>query len=160
MQARLKVLRRLASLHGVVERRDAVALERSMMEVREAEEAIDLQNAVVRSAAFEGRAALIVDDRTGWSFAEAQRELAGWRCESLERIRVEREALRASAHEQYAVSRIKSEQMRCVVQGVEMEIAIEEGRRSQAAMDDRYLSRRSWVELQRALRDGAEIKGS
>ncbi|RSL19458.1 hypothetical protein EDE15_5127 [Edaphobacter aggregans] len=160
MRARLKVLQRLAILHGVVERTHAAVLERRATEVREAEEAIDLQHAVARSAVFEGRAALIVDDRMGWSLAEAQRELAGWRCESLERIRMEREALRASAHEQYAVSRIKSEQMRCVVQGVETEIAIEEGRRSQAAMDDRYLSRRSWVELQRALRDGAEIKGS
>jgi hypothetical protein len=160
MQARLKVLRRLASLHRVVERIHAVALERSMMEVREAEEAIDLQNAMVRSAAFEGRAALIVDDRTGRSFAEAQRELAGWRREGLERIRAERDESRTSAQKQYVASRVKSEQMRCAVEGIEAGIAIEEGRRTQAATDDRYLSRRLWVEAQRASRDDAEMNGS
>ena len=149
MEARLEVLRRLATLHEVVERTHAAVLERRVAEVREAEEAIDLQHAMARSAAFEGRAALIVDDRMGWSLADAQREFAGWRRERLERIRVEREQLRAFAQEQYVASRVKSEQMRGVVEGVEAKIAIEEGRRNQAAMDDRYLSRRLWVEARR-----------
>lgn len=160
MRTRLKVLRRLAGLHGVVERTHAVALERCVMEVREAEEAIDLQNAAVRSAAFEGRAALIVDDRMGRSLAEAQRDLARWRHEGLERIRAEREELKASAQEQYVASRVKSEQMRCAVEGVEAGITIEEGRRSQAATDDRYLSRRLWVEGRRVSRDDVEMNGS
>ena len=137
---------------SVVERIHAVDLERSTTAVREAEEAIDLQNAAVRSAAFERRAALIVDDRIGWSFAEAQRELAGWRREGLERIRAEREELRTSAQEQYVASRVKSEQMQCAVEGVEAGIAIEEGRRIQAATDDRYLSRRLWVEAREGFR--------
>ena len=96
----------------------------------------------------------------GRSLAEAQWELAGWRREGLERIRAEREELRVSAQEQYAVSRVKSEQMRRVVDSVEARVAIEEGRRTQAATDDRYLSRRLWVEARQASRENAEMKGS
>ena len=130
MQARLKVLRRLADLHGVVERSQVAELARCTTEVREAEAAIDLQQAAARSAAFEKRAALIVDDRMGWSLAEAQWELAGWRREGLEPIRAEREKLRASAQEQYVASRVTREQMQCVVDSVEARVEIEEGRAS------------------------------
>jgi hypothetical protein len=130
------------------------------MEMREAEQAIDSQHAAVRSAEFEGRAALIVGDRMGWSFAEAQRELAGWRSNGLKRIRAEREESMKSAQEQYLASRVKSEQMQCAVEDVEAGVAIEEGRRIQAATDDRYLSRKLWTEARRALRNDAEMKGS
>lgn len=160
MRARLKMLRRLRGLHDLVERTHAVALEQRVTEVREAELAVDLQRAAARSAAREGRAALIVDDRMGRSLAEAQWELAGWRRKGLESIRKEREALRAAAQEQYVVSRVKSEQMRRVVDSVADRLAIEEGRRNQAATDDRYLSRRLWVETQRALHDDSEMNGS
>ena len=158
MQGQLKALRRLARLYDMVERTHAGALERCATEVREAEQAIESQHAAIRSAAFEGRAALVLDDRMGWSLAELQRELAGWRRESLEHIRAQREVARVSAQEHYVASRIKSEQMRCVMNDVAERAAIEGGRRSQAESDDRYLSRRSWVEA-RASRD-AEMNGS
>lgn len=158
MQGQLKALRRLARLYDMVERTHAVTLQRCATEVREAERAIELQRAAVRSAAFEGRAALVLDDRVGWSLAKVQRELARWRSEGLEHIRAQCEVARVSAQEHYVASRIKSEQMRCVVNDVEERAAIDGGRRSQAESDDRYLSRRSWVEA-RASRD-PEMNGS
>jgi hypothetical protein len=159
MRSRLKVLQRLASLHDVVEQTHAVALERRAADVREAEQAIDLQQATAQTAAFDGRAALILDDKVGRSLAEMQWELARWRRVRLERVRAEREELRAAAHEQYIASRVKSEQMRSVTESVAAQIAIDEGRRIQAATDDRYLSRRLWTETQRS-RDRAGINES
>jgi len=146
MQGRLRRLKRLATLYGVVERMDSVELQRRAAAVLEAEQAIDVQRAVVRSAGFDGRGALAAGDRMGWSFAERQRQIAGWKRERLERIRVEREELSDAAREQYAASRLRSEQMKGVVDRVEARVAMEDGRRAQAAADDRFLSRRSWVD--------------
>ena len=146
MQGRLRRLKRLATLYGVVERMDSVELQRTAAAVLEAEQAIDVQRAVVRSAGFDGRGALTAGDRMGWSFAERQRQIAGWKRERLEGIRVEREELSDAAREQYAASRLRSEQMKGVVDRVEARVAMEDGRRVQAAADDRFLSRRSWVD--------------
>jgi hypothetical protein len=160
IRSRLKILRRLHGLHELVERTHAVELERRVSEVWETEQAIDRQGTAARSALFDGRAALTLGDRMEWSLAEVRWELARWRCDGLERIRAQREALRAAAQEQYVASRVKSEQMRHVVDGVETRVAIEEDRRSQAAADDRYLSRRLWVEARHAFRDDLEMNGS
>jgi hypothetical protein len=145
---RLKRLKRLAALYGVVERMHSIELQMTTAAVREAEQAIEEQQVVMRSAGFDQRDALMNEDRLGWLLAERQREIAGWRRERLERICVEREALSAAAQEQYSASRLKSEQMKGVVDGVAARVQVEEGRRTQGAADDRFLSRRSWMEAQ------------
>jgi hypothetical protein len=154
------MLQRLHGLHELAEQTQALMLEQRVAELREAERAIDWQSTAAQSAHFDERAALILDDRMGRSLAEVRWELARWRCDGLERIRAQREALHAAAQEQYVASRIKSEQMRHVVDGVRTRVAIEEGRRSQAAADDRYLSRRLWVEARQVLRDDSEMNNS
>ncbi|HMF63349.1 MAG TPA: hypothetical protein VK608_04610 [Edaphobacter sp.] len=145
MQARLRKLKRLAALYGVVERMHSVELQRTAAAVREVEQAIAVQQTVVRSAGFDSRETLMTGDRMGWSLAKTQREIAEWKQERLKRIRLEREELSDVAREQYAASRVKSEQMKSVVDGVTVRAEVEEGRRMQAATDDRFLSRRLWV---------------
>jgi hypothetical protein len=90
----------------------------------------------------------MMEDRLGWSLAERQREIAGWKRERLESIRVERESLSDSARERHAASRLKSEQIQSVVDGVELRVQVEDGRRAQGVADDRFLSRKLWVEAQ------------
>jgi len=51
-----------------------------------------------------------------------------------------------AAREQYVTSRMKSEQMKCVAEGVVAQIETEEARRTQATSDDRFLARRRWDE--------------
>ncbi|MCU1320287.1 MAG: hypothetical protein JWP98_1805 [Edaphobacter sp.] len=145
MQARLTKLKRLAALYGVVERMHSVELQRTAAAVREVEQAVAMQQSVARSARFDSREALMTGDRLSWSLAKTQRETAEWRQERLEQIRLERQELSDVAKEQYAASRVKSEQMKSVVDGVTVRAEAEEGRRMQAATDDRFLSRRLWV---------------
>jgi hypothetical protein len=148
MQPRLQTLKRLVSLYGVVEEMHSVELQRMTAAVREAQQAIGVQQHVARSARFDGRDALKADDRMGWEIAEAQAESAGWKRRRLEQIRSEREVLSDAAREQYVASRLKSEQMKRVAKSVAVKAEIEEGRRVQAASDDRFLARRRWSDTQ------------
>src|ERR1700733_2229616 len=152
MQPRLQTLKRLVTLYGVVEEMHSVELQRMTAAVREAQQAIGVQQQVARSARFDGRDALMADDRMGWEIAETQRESAGWKRRRLEQIRSEREVLSDAAREQYVVSRLKSEQMKRLAEGVALRAEIEEGRRVQAASDDRFLARRRWSDAQGRIR--------
>jgi hypothetical protein len=159
MPPRLQTLKRLVTLYGVVEEMHSVELQRMAAAVREAQQAIGVQQQVARSARFDGRDALMAEDRVGWEIAETQAESAGWKRRRLEQIRSEREVLSDAAREQYVASRLKSEQMKRLADGVAMKAEIEEGRRVQVASDDRFLARRRWSDAQDGMREG-EIKTS
>jgi hypothetical protein len=148
VESRLKRLKRIAALYGVAERMHSVELQRAASAVRETELAIEAQRTVVRTAAFDGREALVMEDRIGWSFAEMQREIAKWKGERLEEIRLKREGLSRVARERHTTSRLKSEQMTQVVDGVTERVEMEAGRRAQSLTDDRFLSRKIWMQLQ------------
>ena len=135
----------MAALYGVVERMHSIELERAMGVVREAEEAIEMQRTIGRASELDGREALVLGDRMGWSLAGTQVVVAAWRKERLEEIRVKREELSVVARERYATSRVKSEQMNRVVGGIAERVEMEEGRRFQATTDDRFLSRKLWM---------------
>ena len=160
MRPRLQTLKRLVTWYGVVEEMHSVELQRMTAAVREAQQAIGVQQQAARSARVDGRDALMADDRMGWEIAETQRESAGWKRRRLEQIRSEREVLSDEAREQYVVSRLKSEQMKRLAEGVALRAEIEEGRRLQAASDDRFLARRRWSDAQGRIRDGQQIKTS
>jgi hypothetical protein len=160
MRTRLATLKRLVTLYGVVEEMHSAELQRMMAAVREAQQAIGVQQEVVRSAGVDGRDALIVGDSMGRTMAEILRETAGWKRRRLEDIRLEREGLSDAAREQYVASRLKSEQMKRVVEGVTERMEIEEGRRMQAASDDRFLARRRWTDARDELRVDAQMKAS
>jgi hypothetical protein len=144
MRPRLQKLRRLVALYGVVEEMHSAELERMTAAVREAQQAIGVQQHVARSAHFDGRDALRIEDRMGWEIAEAQRESAGWKRRRLEQIRSQREELSDAAREQYMASRLKSEQMKRLEEGFAARVDLEETRRLQASSDDRFLARRRW----------------
>jgi hypothetical protein len=154
MPPRLQTLKRLMTLYGVVEEMHSLELQRMTAAVQEAQQAIEVQQQVARSARFGGRDALMADDRMGWEIAETQRESAGWKRRRLEQMRLEREVLSDAAREQYLASRIKSEQMKRLAEGVAARAEIEEGRRVQATSDDRFLARRRWSDTRERIRDG------
>jgi hypothetical protein len=92
--------------------------------------------------------------------AETQQETAAWRRRGLEQIRLEREELNEAAREQYVASRLKREQIKRVFDDIAVRMEIEEGRRLQAASDDRFLARRRWTDARERMRDNQRMKAS
>lgn len=146
MRSRLGTLKRLVTLYGVVEEMHSVELQRTTAAVHEAQQAIGVQQQLTSSARLGGRDALMTGDRMSWEIAEIQQEAAAWKRRRLEQIRVQREMASDAARQKYVASRLKSEQMKGVVEAVATREEIEEGRRLQAASDDRFLARRRWSE--------------
>jgi hypothetical protein len=158
MQTRLEALQRLVTLYAAVEETHSIELQRMTAAVREAQQAIGVEQEVVRSARVDGRGALLAEDRMGWMMAEIQQETAAWRRQGLERIRLEREELNDAAREQYVASRLKREQIKRVFDDIAARMEVEEGRRMQAASDDRFLARRRWTDAREKMRDERQMK--
>ncbi|HZY60981.1 MAG TPA: hypothetical protein VFE38_00550 [Edaphobacter sp.] len=148
MQSRLMALKRLASLYGDVEEMHSVELQRANAAVREAEQAIGAEQRFVRSSNVEGRRALAAGDRLDWRAAQMQREMAEWRQQRLQQVHRERELVNDEAMKRYVASRTQSEQMKHMARSVTVEVETEVGRRAQEALDDRFLARRRWTDLQ------------
>jgi hypothetical protein len=144
MRARIAVLKRLVTLYGMVEEMRSVELKRTTAAVREAQQAIVVQQQREGEARLDSRDALMSGDCMGREIAEIQRQTAGWRRLRLDKIRVERETLSDAAQQQYLASRLKSEQMKSVAEGVAARVEMEERRRTQGISDDRFLARRRW----------------
>jgi hypothetical protein len=160
MQTRLATLQRLAALYAAVEEMHSTELQRMASAVREAQQAIGIEQEVARSARINGRGALLAGDRVSWMMAETQQETAAWRRRGLEQIRLEREELNEAAREQYVASRLKREQIKRVFDDIAVRMEIEEGRRLQAASDDRFLARRRWTDARERMRDNQRMKAS
>ena len=160
MQARLEMLRRLMTLYTAVEEMHSVELQRMTAAVRETQQAIGAVQEIARSARMDGRAALLGGNRVCWTMAETRQETAAWRRRGLEQIRVEREELSDAAREQYVASRLKREQIKRVLGDIAARLEVEEGRRMQAASDDRFLARRRWTDARKATRNGRQMKTS
>lgn len=148
------------SLYGDVEEMHSIELRRTAGSVREAERAIGLQEKVVRSADLKARIALAGGDRVDWTIARTQRDIAEWKQQRLQEVRLEREILKNEATKQYLASRLQSEQMRHVVNGAAAQEAVETGRRTQAAIDDRFLARRRWTDTRDESRKNAKMNDS
>lgn len=160
MRSRLETLRRLASLYGSMEELQSAYLQRRLAAVQEAEQAIGFQQAVVRSSIADSREALVSGDHVNWTAAKLQQEIAEWKQQRFREVRRDRQVLSDEARKQYLASRLQSEQMKQVADGVMAKIEIHEGRRTQAALDDRYLARRRWTDTQEELRAPAEMNKS
>ncbi len=160
MQTRLETLQRLVTLYAAVEKMHSTELQRMASAVREAQQAIGIEQEIARSARINGRGALLAGDRVSWMMAETQQETAAWRRRRLEQIRLEREELNEAAREQYVASRLKREQIKRVFDDIAVRMEIEEGRRLQAASDDRFLARRRWTDTRERMRDNPRMKAS
>lgn len=153
MQPRLQTLVRLVTLYAAAEEMHLAELQRIKAAVREAQQAIRVEQEVVRSARVDIREALLEGDRVSWTMAETQQEAAASRRRVLEQIRAGREELSDAAREQYVASRLKREQIKRVFDDIVARTEIEERRRLQAASDDRFLARRRWTDAQEKTRD-------
>jgi hypothetical protein len=160
MQTRLETLQRLVALYAAVEEMHSVELQRMTAAVRETQQAIGAVQEIARSARMDGRTALLGGDRAYWMMAETRQETAAWRRRGLEQIRVEREELNDAAREQYVASRLKREQIKRVLDDIAARLEVEEGRRMQAASDDRFLARRRWTDARKVIQNGRQMKTS
>lgn len=146
MRTRQESLRQLASLYRIVEEMHAAELQRLTATLREVGKAIGMENQAGGVARSEGRDALMSEDRLGWEVAETKRESVMRRRRGLEQISANCEELQVRAQEQYAVSRLKSEQIGRIAAGIRRRAEEEERRRLQALTDDRFLARRRWTD--------------
>jgi hypothetical protein len=160
MRSRLEGLKRLVSLYGGIEEMHSTELQRRTAAVREAEQAITAQQSTLRRSASRGHDDLNAGDRVGWKSSQVQREIAEWKQERLEQVRVERELSNEEARRRYIASRLRSEQVKHLVDRAAAETAIEAGRRTQAGLDDRFLSRKRWTDAQEEPQATAEMKAS
>jgi hypothetical protein len=160
MSTRLETLQRLMNLYAAVEQMHSTELQRLTTAVREAQQAISVEQSVAQAARIDGREALTAGDRVSWMMSETQQETAGWRRRKLEQIRVERQELSDAAREQYVASRLKKEQMKRVFEEMEARAETEEGRRVQSTSDDLFLSRRRWTDAQEKAEESEHMKAS
>jgi hypothetical protein len=152
METRFETLQRLVTLYAAVEEMHSTELQRMTAAVREARQAILVEQEITSSAQVEGRGALLDGDRMRWMMVETQQETAAWRRRRLEQIRLEREELNEAAREQFVASRLKREQIKRVLDEMVSRMEIETERRIQAASDDRFLARRRWTDTQESER--------
>jgi hypothetical protein len=156
VRSRLDALKRLMSLYGDVEEMHSMELQRTTASVREAEQAIDVQQGIMRSSGLDARKALISGNLVDWTMARTQREIAEWKQQRLQQVRIEREMLNDEATKQYLASHLQSEQMKHLVDGIAAQAEIMTGRRTQAALDDRFLARRRWTDTRDGVRENAK----
>jgi hypothetical protein len=144
MTRRIDQMKRLVSLYAVVEQMHTTELQRMNQVLGETQAALELEEGLASSVRLEGREALHDEDVVGWRIAERQEDIAAGRRHRLEQMRIDREQLRDSARVQYLASRLKTEQMKRVLDDIEAHKEMEGRRRAQLSSDDRFLGRRRW----------------
>ena len=144
MTSRQSLLKRIETVYGLVEEMHSVALHQAAALVDEAERAIGEERLQMRMASHAARTALMTGDREQRMIFEVQLALNGRRGSQLEVLRLERQGETDVARQKYHASRIRSEQMKTVVQQSRATEELIAGRRLQAATDDRFLSRLRW----------------
>ena len=145
------------SLYGEIEEMHSAELQRAMAAVHEADEAIDEQKKMVRSSNVLGRGALIAGDRIEQAAAQTQWEIAEWKQQRLQQVRLDREKLSDEARKRYSASRLRSEQIQQVVEDAIAEVVVKRERQMQAGTDDRFLARRRWSDAREELRAKSEM---
>ena len=145
------------SLYGEIEEMHSAELQRTMAAVHEADEAIDEQKKMVRSSNVLGRGALIAGDRIEQAAAQTQWEIAEWKQQRLQQVRLDREKLSDEAGKRYSASRLRSEQIQQVVEDAIAEVVVKRERQMQAGTDDRFLARRRWSDAREELRAKSEM---
>ena len=143
-EKRIGSLKRIARLYGAVEQMRSAALRQASAAVHEAEKAIGAERAFAVASHAAGRQALDAGDSEERMLAATQRQVAGLRIGRVERLRVARVAVKNAAMTEFLDSRVRTEQMKQVVETMVEQGVVEETRRSQAVSDDRYLARLRW----------------
>jgi hypothetical protein len=140
------MLKRLATLYGLVQDARSAEMRRAVVELVEVEEALATQESMLWMANAFGRGALTQGDRFGWKQAGTHATLAIWNSEQLAVIREERHGFCEDAKQRYRESRVQAQQMTKLLEQASQQAELIDGRRTQAMADDRFLSRRRWAE--------------
>ena len=148
-------LRRLAKLYGMVERAHLAELQVATRDYEEAEQTRRAEVEFAKAQEGAAREALVVGDAAGWKVSEAVGAAASARAGRLLRLGEERAEVREQASVAYRESRVRAEQMQRMAERARMQAAIDEGRRVQAAADDRYSSRKGWMRGRRGGDEGS-----
>jgi hypothetical protein len=146
MAKRETTFKRLANLYKTVEAVRSAELRLAQMLVAETEQALAAQLSLAHRALAAGRLSLTVGDGLGWRYAEAHVAIASQNCERHKVVEAERNCARGAALERYLASRLESEQMAMLLGDSVEEARVVHDRLAQAESDDRYLSRKRWVE--------------
>ena len=156
MRARLESMRRMTALYAAVEDMHSNELRQMTAALTEAQRAIGSEQNAILAARLNGRGALLTGDQENWIIAGNQQAASTRRRQRLEQIRQVREQLSDVAREQLVLSRQKTEQMKQILDDLSLQLDIDEGRKIQAASDDRFLARARWVSTKER-RDDAEV---
>ena len=153
MRARLRALRRLSAVYGMVEEVHSVEAQRAAAAVAEVQSAINAEETLRHETRMSGREALLSEDRVGWSLAIVHEELADWRKKQLEPVLEECRERSEEARVKHLASRLWSERMKSLVEKTAGQIAMEDERYAQATSDDSFLVRSRWKQRTREDRE-------
>jgi hypothetical protein len=156
MRARLESMRRMTALYAAVEDMHSTELQQIAAAVTEAQQAIDSEQSAILTARLHERGALLTGDHESWIIAGNQQVASRWRRQRLEQIRHMRERLAEVAREQFMTSCQNTEQMKQIVDDISLQLGTVEGRKMQAASDDRFLARTRWLDAKEK-RENAEV---
>jgi hypothetical protein len=152
MNEKMRRLKKLAILYGQVEQIRSAQLRIASSDVDEVTQATAHEISVRQRQSAHARNALISGDRESWSLSAVQAAVATARQLRLESLRIAREDACEQAAVAYRTSRQRSEQMNAVIEKAHTRASLEETRHAQAASDDRFLSRRAWIQAQSLMR--------
>lgn len=134
--------KRIAAVYGLVEQMRAAELRGAAWAVDEAEAA--LRREAEALAGRRGGVAFVEGSGVDWAVGGTSREYGEARMEVLEEMKVEREEAMDAAGRAHRESRVRTEQMKSVVERAGRAAAETEARRAQGAADDRFAGQR-WV---------------
>jgi hypothetical protein len=146
MTPKISGLKRLAGLYSKVEHIRSLQLRAATADVAEVVQAKQQHREGERRQALAGRTALSDGDRAGWSAAAMHAQFATLREERLDAMLEEREIAREFAATVHRASYQRKEQIDGLVESAITAEAVIEERRDQADSDDRFLSRRAWLQ--------------
>jgi hypothetical protein len=141
-----KSVARLALLYGMMERMRSVELRVAAGAVEDVACSAAIARKVRENQIAEGRAAMANGRREAWQVAETTRGVNEARIVRLAMLRAEREIILEQAVQVHRASRLNMEQMDRVVDRARTQAEMENGRRLQAESDDRFASRRAWLQ--------------
>jgi hypothetical protein len=145
IQSRFVNLRRLAAIYGMLEHTDSLSLDRANAALQDVKALLEQQTNAARTAAVDGRDALVHENHSEWLMSESQREFSLWNQASLDAVLRKRKESQQQAVERYRESLLQRDQMDAIANKARIARAAEIVRREQAETDDRHLSRARWL---------------
>ena len=143
MSVREKRLRRLLAIRRIGEEQERRNLQSVLALVAEVDSVLGVQLQTKAAAGAASAKALHQGNRDEWLFAEAQIEVAGWNRGRLIPLHKSREAAVGPATADFLERRCEHEQVKRLIQDIQSQQQVADGRRAQAAADDWFLAKRA-----------------